>query len=69
MPEQVTSDEKLVFYHSPNSRSGGTLVLTWPNPRAPGGAYVDTCKVSADGRTYNGSNQQRAPIAGWHVAD
>lgn len=28
MPEQVTpSDGKLVFYHSPNSRSGGTLVL------------------------------------------
>jgi glutathione S-transferase len=27
VPEQVTPNENLVFYHAPNSRSGGTLAL------------------------------------------
>jgi hypothetical protein len=33
------------------SRSGKTLTLTWPNPSAPGGKWVDRCTVSADGKT------------------
>ncbi|MBO0701026.1 MAG: hypothetical protein J2P46_21705, partial [Zavarzinella sp.] len=45
-------------------QKGNTLTLRWPNPKAPGGAWEDTCKISADGQTYTGHNQGGATIAG-----
>ena len=46
-----------------------TLTLRWVNPKAPGGAWVDTCKVSADGKTFAGRNQVGAVLAGKLVGD
>lgn len=46
----------------------GTLTLTWPNAVAPGGAWVDNCTVSADGRTYTGKNQSGIRVGGAYVA-
>jgi serine/threonine protein kinase len=42
----------------------GVLTLLWPNPRVPGGMFVDTCPVSQDGKVYSGTNQFRARISG-----
>ncbi len=42
----------------------GVLELRWPNPKAPGGAYVDTCLISDDGTGYGGKNQEGARIRG-----
>lgn len=47
--------------------TGRTLELRWPNSKAPGGFWVDTCTVSDDGETYSGVNQQDMPIVGWKV--
>lgn len=44
-----------------------SLLLRWVNPEAPGGAWVDKCKISVDGKTYNGTNQQGATISGWYI--
>jgi len=46
------------------ARQGNTLTLRWPNPKAPGGTWVDTCTVSPDGKTYTGRNQLGATVAG-----
>lgn len=46
------------------ARQGNTLTLRWPNPKAPGGAWVDTCTISPDGKTYTGRNQAGANVAG-----
>ena len=46
------------------SRSRNILTLTWPNPKAPGGKWVDRCTVSPDGKTYSGRNQVGARLAG-----
>ncbi|QJX00244.1 hypothetical protein [Frigoriglobus tundricola] len=46
----------------------GILTLRWPNATAPGGAWVDSCSVSADGRTYSGKNQKGVRIGGYYVA-
>lgn len=51
------------------TRSGDQLVLTWPNPGAPGGAWVDRCTVSPDGQRYFGSNQHRSRIEGKRISD
>jgi tetratricopeptide (TPR) repeat protein len=52
------------------SYSKGVLVLRWPNPRAPGGAWIDTVRISDDGTTYDGTNQQgKAKITGAYVKD
>ena len=48
---------------------GGVLTLRWPNGNAPGGAWVDTCPVSPDGRTYSGENQLKVPISGVYSED
>jgi len=40
------------------------LTLTWPNDDAPGGAWVDRCRVSEDGNSYAGMSQQDAEIRG-----
>ena len=46
------------------AQKGNTLTLRWPNPKAPGGAWVDTCKISADGKTFAGHNQNGTASAG-----
>jgi hypothetical protein len=43
---------------------GRILTLTWPNDDAPGRAWVDTCRVSEDGNSYAGKNQQGSDIHG-----
>ncbi len=45
--------------------TGKVLVLRWADTRAPGGFWIDTCKVSDDGLSYAGSNQARVSIRGW----
>ncbi len=37
----------------------GVFIYRWPDPKAPGGAWIDTLNVSADGMRYEGSNQQK----------
>jgi hypothetical protein len=51
---------------SPNTwkLQGRTLVFRWPNAKAPGKAWVDTCVLSSDGKTYAGHNQNRTPVSG-----
>ena len=46
------------------SIEGIRLTLTWPTKGAPGGAWVDTCQVSDDGKHYSGKNQKGARISG-----
>jgi hypothetical protein len=46
------------------SLSGSTLTLRWPNPKAPGGAWVDTVNVTPDGRHYFGKNRKSNSIVG-----
>lgn len=41
---------------------GDVLAMHWPDPRAPGGEWVDTCVLSADGRWLVGRNQADAVI-------
>lgn len=50
-------------------RKGDTLTLRWPNPKAPGGAWEDVCKVSADGKSFTGRNQIGTTIAGKLVSE
>ena len=47
------------------SLSGSTLILRWPNANAPGGVWVDSVEVAADGSRFEGSNQGRVPIHGF----
>jgi hypothetical protein len=42
----------------------GRLVVRWPNPQAPGGAWVDTFQVSRDGKVFSGQNQRGFKING-----
>jgi len=46
------------------SLQGSTLTLKWPRPDAPGGAWVDSCVLSGDGRSYVGRNQLDTIIRG-----
>jgi hypothetical protein len=48
---------------------GGILVLRWPNDNALGGAWVDTCPVSPDGKMYSGQNQIGFAISGSYYED
>ena len=43
----------------------------WPNPMAPGGVWIAPLKVSADGTTYAGTNndRNRPKITGVYVKD
>ncbi len=49
--------------------NGFTLVLTWPNPKAPGGAWLDRCELLQDGRRYEGRNQVGGQIGGVKVSE
>jgi serine/threonine-protein kinase len=46
---------------------GRSLTLTWPDDRAPDRAWVDRCRVSEDGNSYAGINQQGADIRGMKI--
>jgi arabinan endo-1,5-alpha-L-arabinosidase len=46
------------------SLKGSRLTLTWPRADAPGGAWIDKCIVSEDGRWYVGRNQNGLIIRG-----
>ncbi len=46
---------------------GRILRLTWPNGNTPDGAWVDTCRVSEDGKSYLGMNQQGTEIRGTKI--
>ncbi len=48
---------------------GSTLILRWPSENAPGGAWVDRCKVSEDGKSYQGRNQDGVSIYGKKTSD
>jgi serine/threonine protein kinase/WD40 repeat protein len=48
---------------------GTDLVLTWPVRGAPGGAWIDRCQLSADGRHYEGRNQVGTPISGDKITE
>src|SRR5207248_2263691 len=45
-------------------RKGDTLTLCWQDRKAPGGAWLDTCKISADGKTFTGRNQIGTAVEG-----
>jgi hypothetical protein len=51
------------------SRNGRELLLRWPQRGAPGGAWIDRCTISADGRSYSGRNQDDVLITGKLVRD
>jgi hypothetical protein len=61
------SDANTWFY------SKGVLIFRWPNPNAPGGAWIDTLQVSADGATCAGTNNgapgRRPKLSGVYVKD
>lgn len=44
--------------------TNNALVFRWKDEKAPGRFWVDTCTVSPDGQTYNGTNQAQQPISG-----
>jgi Tol biopolymer transport system component/serine/threonine protein kinase len=39
----------------------GVLILTFPDPKAPGGGWIDTLIISPDGTTISGTNQTKKP--------
>jgi hypothetical protein len=49
--------------------NNGTLTLRWPNPKAPGNAWVDVCKLSGNGSTYSGANQNNMKISGIYIVE
>jgi hypothetical protein len=55
--------------NAPNGKAtweqkGNLLTLRWPDPKAPGGVWVDKCTLSQNGRRLAGSNQAGAKLAG-----
>lgn len=46
------------------SLNGRVLILRFKDAAAPGGAWVDQCKVAENFATYDGKNQQGARISG-----
>src|SRR5262245_19831570 len=63
---RLYSNGKINAPDSKNSwvQQGNTLTLRWPDPKAPGGTWQDTCKISADGKTFTGRNQLGNPSTG-----
>jgi arabinan endo-1,5-alpha-L-arabinosidase len=47
---------------------GRDLELRWPDDGAPGGAWVDRCRISADGSAYRGRNQSGKTVAGVRIS-
>lgn len=48
---------------------GNKLIFYWPNDRAPGGVWIDTCTLSADRKSIRGRNQLGASVAGTLVTE
>lgn len=46
------------------SLDGNLLRIRWPNDAAPGGAWIDTCIVAPDAKSYVGRNQRGDLIRG-----
>jgi hypothetical protein len=46
------------------TQNGNVVVLRWPNREAPGGAWADRVRLSPDGNSYDGRNQNGAHIFG-----
>jgi hypothetical protein len=68
---QFFSNGHLDAPNSPNTwviRGDRNLILRWPNKGAPGGAWLDACRISNDGRTYIGKNQNGTRIIGTTVS-
>ena len=49
-------------------RQGLLLILRIPSEEAPGGAWVDVCRLAADGKSYTGKNQKGYTIRGVQIA-
>ncbi len=47
----------------------GRLLLFWRNPSAPKGAWIDTCELSSDGKSYSGGNNNGMSITGHPAKD
>jgi hypothetical protein len=47
----------------------GVLTLRFPSRQAPGGVWIDTLKLSADGNRYEGKNQAGTPIRGERIVN
>lgn len=47
----------------------GLITFTWPDPKAPGGAWTDVCTLAKDGKSYLGKNQNGTPILGKKLSD
>jgi hypothetical protein len=47
----------------------GRLTLKWDNPRSPGGVFVTTCDVAADGQSYTGVNQRNGKVSGTYAGE
>ena len=43
---------------------GARIVFSWPNASAPGGAIVDDCALTNNGRSYSGKNQNGVQVRG-----
>jgi len=58
--DSLYANGKISQIDSPNtwSFSKGALIYRLPNPRAPGGAWIDTHKISRDGSNCAGTNQE-----------
>jgi hypothetical protein len=65
------SNGRLVDPASPHTWSykDGVLTFRWKDAKAPGGYWVDTCHVAADGLSYAGANQIKTQVTGTLVKD
>ncbi len=65
------SNGRLVDPASPHTWSckDGVLTLRWKDAKAPGGYWVDTCHVAADGLSYTGANQIKTQVSGTLITD
>ena len=50
-------------------REANQLTLRWLDPRAPQGAWIDKVRLSSDGMSYSGTNQNGTRIQGRKVVD
>jgi hypothetical protein len=51
------------------SFENGVLTFRWKGAKAPGGYWVDTCRLAADGLSYAGANQIKTKVSGTLVTD
>jgi serine/threonine protein kinase len=50
-------------------KSDGVLILTWPDPKVQGGAWIDTVQVDENGMSYKGQNKGGSKINATYVSD